>query len=194
MRDVRRRRVLVASGGLLAAAAGVGCLGGGGTGATDDPHALPRRVDVDMTSDPFPKFVPEHVQVAVGGTVVWTLRSGDHDSVAYHPRTHGQRRIPEEAEPWASETLSSVGETFEWTFELEGVYDYVDTEAVCLSHEAVGNIGRVVVGWPEPEGQPGLAPPDPDLPGRAGRQIEALNEQTSELLAEGPGGGRTETP
>ena len=178
--------MLVAGGGLLAVGA-AGCLSSGSPGAReDDPNALPRRVDVTMTSDPFPTFEPGLVHVARGGTVVWTLESGSHDTVAYHPRTHGQRRIPAEAEPWASETLSSVGETFEWTFEVVGVYDYVDTEAVCLSHEAVGNIGRVVVGWPDPEGQPGLAPPDPDLPGRAGRRIAGLNEETRALLAERP--------
>jgi len=137
-----------------------------------------------MTTTPTPMFEPRLAHVAVGGTVVWRLESGSHDTVAYHPDTYGPARIPPSAEPWASEKLSSVGETFERTFDAAGVYDYVDTEAVCVAHEVVGNVGRVVVGWPDydPEAQPALRPPQEELPSIAQTKIEDLNDETRTLL------------
>ncbi|AFK18233.1 halocyanin precursor-like protein [Haloferax mediterranei ATCC 33500] len=139
-----------------------------------------------MTSRPTPKFEPRLTHVAVGGTVVWTLESGDHDSTAYHPDTYGPNRIPPDAEPWASETMSAVGETFEWTFDTPGVYDYVDTQAVCTAHEQIGNVGRIVVGNPEldPDAQPALRPPQSELPRIARTRLEELNEQTHSLLSD----------
>lgn len=46
------------------------------------------------------------------------------------------------------------------------------------------NVGRVVVGWPEadPSSQPGLAPPQSNLPSIARDRIAELNEQTYSLL------------
>lgn len=137
-----------------------------------------------MTTTPTPMFEPRLAHVGVDGTVVWRLESGSHDTVAYHPDTYGPARIPSDAEPWASETLSSVGDTFERTFETAGVYDYVDTEAVCVAHEVVGNVGRVVVGWPDydPDAQPALRPPQEELPSIAQGKIEDLNDETRALL------------
>lgn len=154
---------------------------------------LPDTVEVVMTSTPRIAFEPRIAHVAVGGTVVWRLESGSHDATAYHPETKGPRRgqesplrIPPDATPWASPTLSAVGETYEWTFELPGIYDYVDTEAVCTSHAMVGNVGRVVVGWPDPAGQPALEPPQESLPALVRDKIRELNPQTRDLLAERP--------
>jgi plastocyanin len=145
-----------------------------------------------MESSPRIRFNPRLVQVAIGGTVVWTLDTGSHDTTAYHPETKPPRggeqppvRIPHDAEPWASPTLSQVGETFEWTFETPGVYDYIDTEAVCTSHAMVGNVGRVVVGWPDPEGQPALEPPQERLPSLVRDNLVTLNDRTRDLLATG---------
>lgn len=139
-----------------------------------------------MTSRPTPKFEPRLAHVAVGGTVVWTHRSGDHDTTAYHEETYGPNRIPPDAEPWASETLNAVGENFEQTFDTPGVYDYVDTQAVCTAHEQIGNVGSIVVGWPEydPEQQPGLQPPQEELPSIARSRLEELNEQARSLLSD----------
>jgi len=173
---VRRRTFVAASGGLVATAL-AGC-----TGGSDD--GLPDRVEVTMRTTPYPEFDPDLAHVGVGGTVIWTLESGTHDTVAYHPDTHPPLRIPESATPWESEKLRSVGDTFEHTFDREGVYDYVDTEAVCISHEVAGNVARVVVGWPDPdpESQPALRPPQDDLPGVARKHFQDLNEATFELL------------
>ena len=181
-RTASRRRFLASTGGVLVAGALAGCLGDSSSSDTD----LPSRVEVEMTSRPTPKFEPRLVHVAVGGTVVWTHSSGDHDTTAYHEDTYGPNRIPPDAEPWASETLNNVGETYELTFDTPGVYDYVDTQAVCTSHEQVGNVGSVVVGWPEYdlEQQPGLRPPQEELPSIARSRLEKLNEQARVLLTE----------
>jgi plastocyanin len=148
------------------------------------------RAEVAMESMPMIKFDPRVVHIAVGGTVVWRLDSGSHDTTAYHPDVKAPRRqdgpvatrIPEGTEPWGSEVLSHVGATFEWTFEEPGVYDYVDTEAVCTEHAMVGNMGRVIVGWPDPAGQPALEPPQEVLPELIRQKIQEVNPLTRELL------------
>lgn len=160
------------------------------TGPRTAENGLSLRAEVTMESMPRIQFDPRVVHVAVGGTVVWRLDSGSHDTTAYHPDVKPPRRqggpvatrIPERTEPWGSEVLSHVGSTFEWTFAEPGVYDYVDTEAVCTEHAMVGNMGRVVVGWPDPEGQPALEPPQEFLPQLIKDKIEELNPPTRELL------------
>ncbi|MBV0901373.1 cupredoxin domain-containing protein [Haloarcula salina] len=174
-----RRTVLRGLGLTIGAVAG--CQSRLGSSGSD---GLPDTADVTMTSMPTPAFEPGLVHVGVGGRVVWTHESGDHDTAAYHPDTYGPLRIPESAAPWDSPTLTHVGETFAHTFTEPGVYDYVDTQAVCVAHEQIGNVGRVVVGWPEadPSSQPGLAPPQSNLPSIARDRIDELNEQTYSLL------------
>ena len=206
MHETTRRAVLAASGAALATAV-AGCTtstgdsatGGaagddgasgdaesGTTGGEESGSGLPGRVEVTMMSIPQVKFEPEMVHIGVGGTVSWKLESGSHDTTAYHPETKPPCRMPEDADPWQSPTLSSVGETFEHTFEQPGVYDYLDTEAVCTKHSSIGAMGRVVVGWPDPEGQPALAPPQAELPDLIQSKIEDFNPRTRELLADGP--------
>ena len=183
--SLTRRSLLAASGSLVASSALSGCLGSGSDPATGD-GGLPTDVEVTMTSTPSPLFDPRLVHVGVGATVVWKLHSGDHDTTAYHPETYGPLRIPEAAEPWASPQLTAVGETFEHTFEIEGVYDYVDTTAVCIAHEVIGNVGRVIVGWPDfdPGVEPALREPQAELPDVARTRLAELNEQTREILSE----------
>lgn len=78
-------------------------------------------------------FVPHVVHVEPGGTVTWTLESGVHDVVAYHPEnaallpSAAVQRVPEDARPWASDVYATEGATFELTFEREGIYDYTCT-------------------------------------------------------------------
>ncbi|SER66886.1 plastocyanin/azurin family copper-binding protein [Natrinema salaciae] len=143
-------------------------------------------IEVEMvTNDDGKHFGPHVVHVESGGTVRWVLKSGSHDTTAYHPETHGdQQRIPDGAEPWASDLLSDEGDTFERTFDVEGVYDYA-----CTPHEGAGMIGTVVVGWPAPDDQPGLAPPADDRPDAAIDQLERYNEQVRTVLEEGDGAG-----
>jgi plastocyanin len=180
---VSRRRLLAAGGSALVAGTVGGCLGG--TSAADGESDLPSEVEVMMTSRPTPKFEPRLVQVAVGGTVRWTHKSGDHDTTAYHPDTYGPERIPPDAEPWTSDTMSTVGESYERTFDTPGVYDYVDTQAVCTAHEQIGNVGSIVVGQPDPDpdAEPGLRPPQEELPSVARGRLEELNEQARRLLS-----------
>lgn len=175
-----RRRFLAAGAGLTTTAL-AGCLG-----SRDD--GLPDSAEVVMRTTPYPEFDPDIAHVGVGGTVVWTLESGTHDTVSYHPDTYPPLRMPADATPWRSEKLRSVGETFERRFDQPGVYDYVDTEAVCISHEVAGNVARVVVGWPDPdpETQPALRPPQERLPPVARSRITDLNERTRELLESDP--------
>ncbi|RQG90676.1 halocyanin [Natrarchaeobius chitinivorans] len=180
-----RRRLLAAS-----ACCGAGTLAGCLATESGDDGGLPMQVTVEMMSQPQPQFEPRLVHIAVGGTVEWKLHSGDHDATAYHPDTHGPLRIPETAESWASPELTAVGSTYERTFEAEGVYDYVDTTAVCIAHEVVGSVGRIIVGWPDydPETEPALREPQEELPNVARSRIADLNEQTREILTEEPPG------
>lgn len=194
-RGIGRRGFLEAAGATVLVGTVAGCLDDSGQSdddetadgeTTDGGSGLPDRVTVEMTSRPMPKFEPRLGRIPVGGTVVWELRTGDHDTTAYHPDTYGPERIPPDAEPWASPSFSTLGKTYERTFDVPGVYDYVDTEAVCTAHEQIGNVGRLVVGDPDldPETQPAMRPPQSELPSIARDRIEELNERTRALLSE----------
>ncbi|SDR42358.1 cupredoxin domain-containing protein [Natronobacterium texcoconense] len=154
-----------------------------GTGELGSPTG---GAEVVTTSTPYPQFDPWLVHVTVGGTVTWINEDGRHDVTSYHPDTHGPQRIPDEAEPWASDQLSREGDSFERTFDREGVYDYADTRHVCTSHEHVGAVGRVVVGWPDPDDEPALEEPQPALPTQAQNAFETLNEETRPVIEAGP--------
>lgn len=135
-------------------------------------------VPVEMVSDDGHHFRPHVVHVEQGGSVEWIRESGTHDTRAYHPATHGeQQRIPDDAEPWASELLSGEGDTFEHTFESEGVYDYL-----CRPHEEAGMIGSVLVGWPDSDSQPGLEPPSEGFSEAVTDELERYNEQVRNVL------------
>lgn len=136
---------------MLALTGGIATVGLGGivSGAVDQDesgddahdhdydHELGRpepHVEVAMrTDEDGHHFVPHVVHVEPGGTVTWTLESGVHDVVAYHPEnaallpSAAVQRVPEDADPWASDVYATEGETFELTFEREGIYDYTCT-------------------------------------------------------------------
>ena len=79
-----------------------------------------------------------------GATVRWIVRENVHTTTAYHPRNdHHPLRIPESAVPWDSGFLVHPGDHFDVTLTVPGVYDYY-----CMPHEAVGMVGRIVVGQP----------------------------------------------
>jgi plastocyanin len=98
-------------------------------------------------------FDPVGLRIQPGDTVRWIQVNGYHSVTAYHP-ANGDRelRIPERAEPWDSGMLlaeyPAKGSTFEHTFTIPGVYDYL-----CIPHEAAGMVGRIIVG--EPAAGPG---------------------------------------
>ena len=122
-------------------------------------------------------FGPHLVWVPKGGTVTWTNESGAHTTTTYHPDVDKPVRIPEDAASWDSGMFSKQGATFEHTFEVEGVYDYF-----CIPHEYRGMVGSVIVGHPEIQEQPGLAPPQESLPEEAQAVIKTLNEQATKAL------------
>ncbi|MCU4741302.1 cupredoxin domain-containing protein [Natronoglomus mannanivorans] len=188
-----RRRVLRLTGGVTAVAL-AGCLDSlesvadgsneiaepDGTGELGDPATT---VDVHARSVPRIAFDPGIVHIAPGGTVRWAVEGHRHTVTAYHPDTYGPQRIPDGAEPWQSGLLRA-GREFELTFDEPGVYDYVDTRTLCASHEALGGVGRVVVGWPDLEGQPALEHDVSELPSRARTLMEEYDEETRAILAE----------
>ncbi|EMA31173.1 halocyanin-like protein (copper-containing protein) 2 [Halobiforma lacisalsi AJ5] len=194
MTPVTRRTVLQASASAVGIAL-VGCLEstadrlggaeGDGTGELGSPTD---RITVTANSQPYPEFEPQIVHVVPGGTVEWLVETGRHDVTAYHEDGHGPHRTPNGVETWGSRRLTGVGSSYERTFDQEGVYDYVDTQQVCTSHEIAGNIGRVVVGWPDPDpdAEPAMADPQPGLPSQAARAIELFNEKTRPVLEAGP--------
>ncbi|USZ68337.1 plastocyanin/azurin family copper-binding protein [Halorussus salilacus] len=105
-------------------------------------------------------FDPIGLAVEPGTTVTFVNESGAHSSTAYAEGNGGAEvtRIPEDAEPWDSETISEEGATFEHTFEVEGTYDYF-----CIPHKTLGMVGRIVVGEPGGPGEEGM-PPDGEVP------------------------------
>lgn len=214
-RDVDRRRILTTVGSLSAVGVS-GCIdsvgdpaeqpAAGATESSDDAgaetggqeadhdqaegtdHELgdPRaETQVELLTDDGHHFRPHVVHVERGGTVTWSVVSGEHDTRSYHPDSRGdQQRIPDGTAPWASDPMGEEGDSFERTFETEGVYDYA-----CSPHEAMGMVGTVVVGWPDPGGEPALEPPSDDRPEAAVEQLEKLNEQVRIALEAGEDDG-----
>ncbi|MFC3959359.1 plastocyanin/azurin family copper-binding protein [Halovivax cerinus] len=188
---IDRRDALRASGG-AAVALLAGCLGGDEPTVPSPPENAgelgtpAERTTVTTTSRPFPEFDPQVVHVVEGGTVEWVVETGRHDVTAYHRDGHPPHRTPDNVEPWGSGRLSQPGQTFAYTFDREGVYDYVDTQQVCTSHEVAGNIGRVVVGWPDPVDEPAMADPPETMPRRAVNALTMFNERTAPTLEAGP--------
>ena len=129
-------------------------------------------------------FDPLGVYIQKGQKVRWESTKWGGTVTAFHPanRNH-ELRIPENAKPFDSGVLAEGGfeNTFEWTFDVEGTYDYFS-----LNHEIVGMVGRIVVGAP---GGPAEKNP-PGYGGREGRavmfpaQAKALQAVPSKLIVE----------
>lgn len=187
---IHRRRVLTAAAGAVAGGL-AGCLDlatetddpveeDDASGEPGDPTT---HVTVGIHAKPYFQFEPNLVHLQLGGTVRWEVVDDFRHSVAsYHPETHRRhQRIPDDAEPWHSGPLRD-GSTFEHTFEVEGIYDYVDTRALCSSHEAIGGVGRVIVGWPDIESEPAYQHDVERLPSRAETVLREIDERSYELL------------
>lgn len=209
-RHPTRRDALAATAGTAVAALS-GCLGGGDDPekAADTADATPAEPPADagklgtpaesptvtITSNPWPEFEPQIVHVEVGATVEWLVETGRHDVTGYHEDNHPPHRTPEGVDAWESEYLTGPGSTYERTFDVEGVYDYADRQTVCISHEVAGNVGRVVVGWPDPDAQPAMDPLTDEqaeiAPSQVHNAFEMFNEETRPVLEAGPeGSGR----
>lgn len=106
---------------------------------------LATTVEIAMRSDPAGAkvwFDPAGVLVQPGTTIRWVVRENVHTTTAYHPRNGGHSlRIPEGAAPWDSGFLVNPGDHFAVTLTVPGVYDFF-----CMPHEAVGMVGRIIVG------------------------------------------------
>jgi plastocyanin len=200
-RTISRRRALAATAG-AATAALAGCLGdgivGGDGGAT--PEEPPEdagelgtpaaSLTVTISSTPWPEFAPQIIHVEPGATVEWVVETGRHDVTGYHEDRHPPHRTPEGVDAWGSDYLTGPGSNYEHTFETEGVYDYVDRQEVCVSHEVAGNVGRVVVGWPDPDDEPAMEPltdeQRAELPSQVVNAFEMFDEKTRPVLESGP--------
>lgn len=178
----RRQLLAITGAGLVTGSAGCigsASIGDDGTGEITDPTTA---ASVDVVSLPIPGFEPGIVHLEPGATVEWTVvENHRHTVTAYHPDTYGPQRIPESAEPWDSGHLRE-GHSFEWTFEHEGIYDYVDTYTLCATHESLGAVGRVIVGWPDIENEPACRHDADELPGRAARVVAEYDEACREAL------------
>jgi plastocyanin len=169
---------------------GAGAVGGGGAvvaGAADSAAAQEATThQVDMTDGLV--FDPDSLTIAPGDTVVWeTVGSVGHSVTAYEDEQ------PEGLEFWSSGDLDSeqaardaypdegdvaAGETYEHTFETEGVYPYF-----CIPHEAAGMVAEleVVEGGAAPEG--GGGPAIPQVPDSAKSLAVAVSTAMLSVLA-----------
>lgn len=111
---------------------------------------------------------PAVVWIEQGATVTWDILEAAHSVTAYHPDYDRRLRIPEDASPFDSETLSE-GETFEHTFETPGVYNYF-----CRPHEGLGMVGLVIVDGPL-DGAGTTAPEDVEQDAAAQRLTRLLD-------------------
>jgi len=125
-------------------------------------------------------FDPHVTWVSVGGTVKWELESGTHTATAYHPGNDQPRLVPERTDAWDSGTMSETGETFERTFDTEGVYHYL-----CTPHEEFGMIATVVVGKPHVEDQRAVQAMPEDKPEEVHGKLEELNSMVREMMGDG---------
>jgi len=125
-------------------------------------------------------FDPHVTWVETGGTVTWRLESGTHTTTAYHPGNDQPRLVPEGTDAWGSGTMSEEGETFEHTFETEGVYHYL-----CTPHEQFGMMATVVVGEPHLEDQRALQTMPENKPEEVHGKLEELNTMVRGMMGEG---------
>jgi plastocyanin len=92
-------------------------------------------------------FNPVGLFIEKGDTVRWMNGKFGTTVTAFHPsNANHELRIPKNAKPFDSGVLGYEAEKyrpFEWTFDVEGTYDYFSR-----THEPVGLVGRIVVGAP----------------------------------------------
>lgn len=180
MTDSTRRRFLrtaTTAGTVIALAGCAGMLGDESEDVAN--YSLPAAsasVEVAMGPNRTNTYDPEIAHVKPGGAVTWTNESGNHSATAYHPDNDEPQRTPADAASWDTGVIRRNGRTASHTFETPGVYDYF-----CIPHEGLGMVGTVIVGDPDPEGQPGLESPS-DLPRSASKRLETLNAKVRAAL------------
>lgn len=85
-------------------------------------------------------FEPVGLFIEPGDTVRFVAVTPHHTVTAYHPQQGKPQRVPDGVEPFSSPVIP-VGETWEYTFTVPGVYD-----VWCAPHESYGMAMRIVVG------------------------------------------------
>ncbi|WP_277555004.1 hypothetical protein [Halobaculum limi] len=184
----------VGAGGLAGLTALAGCTSSAGsddtatatptvTSAPSDDSAIQETNSIGMscyTDEDDYFFRPDVVRVEPGTTLQFGVgTSCRQQTLAYHPDNDAPQRIPDGAESWSSPVMQgSMGGTFEVTLEVEGVYDYFGL------HQEFGQVGSIVVGAPDPDGQPGLAPPQESIPEPARERLSELNDLVRSALSE----------
>ena len=152
----------------------------GGHGHAHDEPVTPASdaATVRMTTSSAGEHFEPHVTwVNPGGTVTFVNESGAHTATAYHPTYDKPLLMPEGAEPFDSGLLTEAGAEFSHSFEAAGVY-----HIYCAPHEALGMLGTVIVGEPDPHDQPALGEIPASLPDTARGKLEHLNEKVNEAL------------
>ena len=114
-------------------------------------------------------FDPIGLFIEKGQKVRWVAKQWGGTVNAFHPSNYNHElRIPENAKPFTSGVVPLImtnwrGQNqFEWTFDVEGTYDYFSRD-----QEIMGMVGRIVVGKP---GGPAEKFP-PGYGGREGRAV-----------------------
>lgn len=95
-----------------------------------------------VEGQPIPEFYfePAGLYIEPGDTIVFVANSPHHTVTAYHPLQGKPQRVPDGVEPFSSPMIP-VGQTWEYTFDVPGVYD-----VWCGPHEDYGMVMRIVVG------------------------------------------------
>lgn len=177
----------------------------------DAPIEADHTVELQIRSrdeGPVPEFYfePTGLSVEVGDTVEFAIATPHHNVNAFHPAFGYEQRVPDGVPPFSSPVLTG-GDSWFYTFEAEGVYDYT-----CAPHETFGMSGRIVVGEATgpgaepigeapgdegarpPEGTSGTVLADPALDGDA--IVDAGSVSWDDLAAESKelqqGGGHAE--
>jgi len=114
-------------------------------------------------------FDPVGLYIQKGQKVRWIAKQWGGTVMAFHPSNDNHElRIPENAKPFNSGMvpLMMTGwkglNQFEWTFDVEGTYDYFSRD-----EEIMGMVGRIVVGKPG-------GPAEKNAPGYGGRDGRAV--------------------
>lgn len=129
------------------------------------------------TTDAGHHFEPHVTWVHPAGTVTFVNESGAHTATAYHSDNDKPLLMPAGAASFDSGLLTEGGAAFEHTFDTPGVYHFY-----CEPHEAMGMLGSVIVGEPDPHDQPALGEVPSSLPETAQEKLEHLNEKCNEAL------------
>jgi plastocyanin len=85
-------------------------------------------------------FEPVGLLIQPGDTVSFVADTPHHTVTAYHELQGKEHRVPEGVEPFSSPVIP-IGQTWEYTFSVPGVYD-----VWCAPHEPMGMVMRLVVG------------------------------------------------